>query len=186
MANIYFIYRYWWEDGSIYIGQSHIGARRYGLIGEYSDSPRVYNKMKKDPNFNKEILVDGLSETEVDDFEIYYIKIYNSFKKDNPKYGLNLTRGGYGSHGCVPWNKGLKGVQKCSKEKKEQQSKKWSGSGNPKSKKVRCIETKEVFDTAKQAAEKYGLSSCSVSNAANPNEKRSTAAGYHWEYIKEE
>ena len=44
MEKKYFIYKYEWEDGSIYIGQSHIGANRYGRISVYKDSPKVYPK----------------------------------------------------------------------------------------------------------------------------------------------
>lgn len=89
----YFIYKYEWDDGSVYIGQSHIGANRYGRISAYKTSPKVYRKMKSNPNFSKEILRDCLTELEVDDFEKYYIKQYNSLSDDNPK-GLNLDSGG--------------------------------------------------------------------------------------------
>lgn len=114
----YFIYKYEWPDGSVYIGQSYIGSGRYGDATRYTSSPRVYNKMKKYPDFNKEILVSGLSETEVDDFEIYYIKVYNSYKGNNRKYGLNLTTGGSGCHGLKHSEETKKKISEFNKGKK--------------------------------------------------------------------
>ena len=92
---VYFIYKYEWDDGSIYIGQTFVGSGRYGCISDYKRSTRVYRKMKSNPNFDKTILISNLSENEVDDLEIYYIKLYNSFSGNN-KFGLNLTEGGRG------------------------------------------------------------------------------------------
>lgn len=51
-------------------------------------------------------------------------------------------------------------------------------------KKVQCVETGEIFISAREASKKYNLGKCSVCNAANPNiKKRSTAGGYHWKYL---
>nr|DAE44749.1 MAG TPA: GIY-YIG nuclease superfamily protein [Caudoviricetes sp.] len=33
---IYFIYKYEWDDGSVYIGQTYHGSGRYGNIGKYA------------------------------------------------------------------------------------------------------------------------------------------------------
>ena len=48
---------------------------------------------------------------------------------------------------------------------------------------VKCIETSEVFECTADAARKYGLERCAVSNAANPNQTQRTAGGYTWCYI---
>lgn len=60
------------------------------------------------------------------------------------------------------------------------------GSGNPRAKKVRCIETGQLFDTVKDAAiwahgsakSKSTISWCCMG-------KRNIALGYHWEYVEE-
>jgi hypothetical protein len=54
------------------------------------------------------------------------------------------------------------------------------------SKKVRCIETKEIFNSAREAAIQYNIKSInSVSRAANPNQTQKTAGGFHWEFPTE-
>lgn len=52
---------------------------------------------------------------------------------------------------------------------------------NPNAKRIRCIETGEIFNCMKYAQEKFGLKSTGSFTAAIKNGK--TAAGYHWEYI---
>lgn len=50
------------------------------------------------------------------------------------------------------------------------------------SKRVLCIETRELFESIKQAEEKYKIHN--VCNACNG--KRKTAGGYHWKYVEEQ
>ena len=58
------------------------------------------------------------------------------------------------------------------------------GEKNHKAKKVKCIETNEIFNSTADAARKYGLERCAVSNAANPNNTyHKKAAGFTWCYI---
>ena len=49
-------------------------------------------------------------------------------------------------------------------------------------KKVRCLETKEVFNSLKEASEKYNLNRDAIGNCCRRISK--TAGGYHWEYIQ--
>lgn len=173
----YFIYKYEWPSGHIYIGQSHIGANRYGVITNYKDSPRVYNKMKKYPDFNKEILVSGLSETEVDDFEIYYIKVYNSYKNNNPQYGLNLTKGGYGSHGYSPslqTRQKMSNAQKAARQRRSKKVYQYTPEGK----------YLAEYDCCKMAGELTGIERRNIASAANPNNNRNIAGGFKWRYYK--
>lgn len=102
--NEYFVYLYTFPNGKYYVGQSSHSSHRFGHVSNYKSSPAVYRAMKKYPNFKKEILVDGLSELEVDEFEKYYIKLYNSLVSEN---GYNISSGGYTiKKGNIPWNKG--------------------------------------------------------------------------------
>ncbi len=56
-----------------------------------------------------------------------------------------------------------------------------AGGNNGRAKKVRCVDTGEVFDCARNADKKYGLSSGSVSATCRGNQK--TAAGLKWEFV---
>lgn len=53
-----------------------------------------------------------------------------------------------------------------------------------KTRKVRCIETGEVFDFCREAEIKLGLSDCAVSKVLRGSRK--TAKGYHFEYVEVE
>ena len=48
---------------------------------------------------------------------------------------------------------------------------------------VRCIETGEIFDSCKEAAEAVNSTIACVSNAANPSQNNKIAGGYSWEYL---
>lgn len=67
-----------------------------------------------------------------------------------------------------------------SEERKQTMSKKFSGSGNPKARKVVCLETKEVFETVKEASAWCGGN---VRQCCQGGSK--TAGGYHWMYYDE-
>ena len=54
--------------------------------------------------------------------------------------------------------------------------------GKSNSKKVRCIETGEIFDSIKDAAIKYNRNYTNLGRTIKNNKK---FAGYHWEYVKE-
>lgn len=50
-------------------------------------------------------------------------------------------------------------------------------------KQVQCIESGEIFSSAKEAEEYYSLKKGSVNHSANPKDSRKTAGKYHWKYI---
>ena len=50
--------------------------------------------------------------------------------------------------------------------------------GAKNSRKVECIETKEIFDSVRQAAERYNVRSTAISNCINGRSK--SCAGYTW------
>ena len=184
-----FIYLYTFPNGKYYVGQTFHGSHRYGKVSEYKTSPAVYRAMKKYPNFKKEILVDNLTELEVDDFEIYYIKQYKSLTTEN---GYNISTGGYtikkGQHISPKTefrknNKLQKLANKASttKEANAKRSKSMTGKNNPMYGKtpwnsgihtgikpgnirpviITNIETGEdlEFETARKAAEYMGYTS---------------------------
>lgn len=58
----------------------------------------------------------------------------------------------------------------------------FSGAKNPASKKIRNIETNEVFLTVKEAGASVGVSDNSIRNSIKRHHK---SAGYHWEYVND-
>lgn len=50
----------------------------------------------------------------------------------------------------------------------------------PRTRKVRNLETNEIFCTIKSAGQKYGVSNDAIINSIKRNRKSS---GYHWEYV---
>lgn len=93
----YFIYKYTWEDGHVYIGKSKHGRKRYGNLSSYKLCPLLYKYWLKYGEPKKEILEDNISEFDINEKEKFYIKLNNSFHKNNEK-GLNLTLGGDGGN----------------------------------------------------------------------------------------
>ena len=51
-----------------------------------------------------------------------------------------------------------------------------------KGKKVRCIETNEIFKSTKYAGEKFNINYSDISACCNGRQK--SAKGYHWEYVE--
>ena len=70
--------------------------------------------------------------------------------------------------------------KKHSEETKRKISARLSGKNHPQAQKVRNIETKEIFDTIRDAEKKYNLSRSCIAYAIKHNGK---SAGYHWEYV---
>lgn len=86
---VYFIYKYTFPNGKVYIGQTYKGSGRYGTQFGYKGQ-LVYRAMKKYPNYKKEIL-EYCSLEEVDDRERFYIEKYKSMDKS---FGYNREGGG--------------------------------------------------------------------------------------------
>ena len=57
-----------------------------------------------------------------------------------------------------------------------------SGKNSHKARRVRCVETGEVFGCIKEACAKHRVHSSTVSNVCRG--KLKTTGGYHWEYVK--
>lgn len=193
----YFIYKYEWDDGSIYIGQSTTNRRGTGEISRYKNSPKVYNKMKKHPEFSIEILEEVSSIDELNEKERFYVKLYNSFYKNNQK-GLNLTMGGDGVLGHEPWNKGIVGKIKQSDECKRKHSEVATnlhkdhpeyfsgrfGDKNPLSKKVNQYDLDgnliKIWDSIGLAAKELSLQDSKISAVCKY--KRNKTGGFIWRY----
>ncbi len=89
IKRIYFIYKYTFPNGKVYIGQTYKGSGRYGTTWGYK-TQLVYRAMLKYKDFEKEIL-EYCDENNVDERESFYIKEYDSM---NPEKGYNRDTGG--------------------------------------------------------------------------------------------
>ena len=116
------IYKITSPNNCIYIGQSSNVIRRWGEYAKLKGcgvNSRLINSLKKYGFENHKLeIVHQCTKEELNDLEIYYIDLYQSF---NTEKGLNLHSGGNNhtisdetrqklidSHkGQVPWNKGL-------------------------------------------------------------------------------
>ena len=98
MDKICGIYKITSPTGKIYIGQSrNINKRIYHYCGKLGiGQPKIHNSILKHgwENHDFEIICE-CDKSKLDEFEIYYIRKYNSF---GGKYGLNLTEGGHNNN----------------------------------------------------------------------------------------
>lgn len=150
----------------------------------YSDQSLFWNAIKKYgwESFEHEILRENLTKEEAERLEIELIAKYKSNERE---HGYNMADGGdvnRGYHlsentkrklskahiGKAPWNKGKHGVQEKSGRDKRR---------------VRCIETQEVFESMSEASAKHNVpigNLCKVCQG-----KRNMVGGYHWEYVND-
>lgn len=74
--------------------------------------------------------------------------------------------------------------EKTKMEHSERMKGRYTGEKNPRALKVECIETGEIFDYIKQAAEKYGIWKAGISKCCKGT--RNTCGGFHWRYVVKE
>lgn len=94
--------------------------------------------------------------------------------------------GMYGKHHSEETKQKISDALK-GREISEEQKKKISNfmnTNHPRAKKVRCVETGEVFLSVRKAGEAYGVPHTCISRVLNG--QRKTSAGKHWEWYTEE
>lgn len=69
----------------------------------------------------------------------------------------------------------------CNGRQKKAGNLRWEYVGGKRERKVRCIETGELYDNALQAEEKTGVYGVAIGKACRGNQKQ--AGGFHWEYV---
>ena len=157
-------------------------------------------------NFSVEIIDVAESQKELDAKEIKWVAFYNCVTPN----GYNLTKGSKRTFGYKHSEQAKEKMSKAKaeaylgsgnpffgKHHSESQKRKWSMlrkgmkhltdeqiANIRKShfkKSVRCIETNEVFNTIKEAAEKYKIKATHITRVCKG--KRNMTGGYHWEYV---
>ncbi|WP_107602627.1 GIY-YIG nuclease family protein [Clostridioides difficile] len=173
-------------NNKVYIGQTTLSIKeRYGARGIQSVVRKSKNKHLKDSikkyGYDAFELIEeydvAYSKEELDEKETYYINKYNS---TNRLYGYNKKEGGSsGKH-----------VEETKIKQSRIMMGKYINEKNPRATKVVCLNTKEVFDTLKQAGEKYNIEKGNLSSTCK---KEYLSAGKHpetkeplvWRYYEE-
>lgn len=159
-------------------------------------------------NFKWEVVDTATTMEELEEKERHYIKLYGSF--DNKEVGYNTQSGGNNlyeitkeqrkqrsdrakgknnpMYGTVSPMKGKKFTdehkQKISEAIKRADRPHMYGGTNPSARKVRNLDTGEVFGTMTEAAKRYpGLSRQSINHNCVGRTKK--AGGFRWEYFKD-
>ena len=157
-------------NGKRYVGITNNTSKRwYGKGKHYDGCPYFYSAIQKYgwDNFAHEVIVRGLTLAEASEMEQYYIAKYKTYDKE---YGYNLTRGGQNASTMLGKHHSKETRQKMREaalgrtisDEQRQSHSKWMsehfcGKCNPKSRAVRCINTGEVFESQRIAAQVKGV-----------------------------
>ena len=176
----------------VYIGQTKLQpySKRWGKNGNYyKGCPYFWSAIQKYgwDNFEHNILEDNLSLEEANQKEKYYIQKYNS---TNPNFGYNIFEGGY-NHTMSNQTKEkisntLKGIKRSEETKRKISEHQYL------KRKIRCIETGQIFDSITEACKWANLKShSSISNvlrgdSETAGKEPNTNKKLHWEYYTEE
>lgn len=201
----YTVYMHVCPNNKKYIGITKLKPNDRWVNGKgYKTCVLFNNAIKKFgwDNIQHIILFKNLTKEEAEEKEIKLIKKYES---NNRKYGYNIENGGhvncvnedtknkisktmkekeiYKSNpncfrkGHKPWMAGKKHTAETLKIIKEKRAKQKIFSN-----KVLCIETNEVFESAKDVEKKYGFNAKSIRRVCSGERKK--AYNFSWEYIE--
>ncbi|KYD28159.1 NUMOD3 domain-containing DNA-binding protein [Geobacillus stearothermophilus] len=197
-------------NGKIYIGQTVRTLEE--RIEEYKRKRRtaIERAIQKYgiENFNFEVIDTAETPEELNEKEIKWIKHFNCIHPN----GYNLCEGGGNTKGYKHKEESKKKMSKSKKGRfigennpffgkthSEETRKRWSeqrkgrvlsdewrkklSENNAFKRKVINLDTKEIFDSVKAAADKYNVPSSNISRCCKG--KRPTSAGYRWMYLDE-
>ena len=182
-------------NGKRYIGITNNTSKRwYGKGKHYEGCPHFFNAIQKYgwDNFTHEIIEEGLTSEEANEREQFYIEKYRTTDKE---YGYNIQPGGgsysnmLGKHHSEETKQKMREAalgRKVSEEQRRKHSETMKGllvgSKNHKSKAVRCVNTGEVFESQRLAAQAKGVEQSKICLCCQG--KRSHTHGLKWEYVE--
>ena len=194
MAGKYILYEHRNKiNGKRYIGITNNKTKRWYGKGKHCDGcPYFFAAIQKYgwDNFEHNVLIYDLTREEASRLEKHYIEI---FKTCDKAFGYNLAEGGVnaptmlGKHHSEETRQKMreKALGRTIPDEQRQSHSKWMsenfiGNRNPKSRAVRCINTGEVFETQRMAAQEKGVLQSKISLCCQG--KRSHTHGLMWEY----
>ena len=187
-------------NGFLYIGQSIVIEKRWmqhksnlrGNIHESALLQKAWNKYGEE-NFSF-ILLEKLPQRFLSAAEEWWINHFDSTHK-----GYNVSQGGKGTKGVIPWNVGLRHSKETrykiaekaklrTREKNGFYGKKHTDETRNKLRAARCIpvidlDTNIVYLSAKDADKAFNGKGSNVSKAVNHGTK---AYKHHWAYYKDD
>lgn len=183
MDNNYTVYKHTAPNGKVYIGITFRKPEtRWSNGNGYSRQKHFYAAIKKYcwENIKHEILFENLSKEDACQKEIELIAQY---KSNDPEFGYNQLLGGesgnFGRRHSEETKKKISEAHKGKPLSKEHVAK--IAEANKKT--VICIETGELFNSVKEAAEYAKVNQSHLSNVLCG--RSNTAGGYHWEYYED-
>ena len=177
MAGAYVLYEHRNKiNGKRYIGITNNTTKRwYGKGKHYRQCLHFWSAIQKYgwDNFTHTILIYDLTRDEANDLEVYYIDKYRTCEKE---FGYNILPGGdvrptmLGKHHSEETRKKMREAalgRVISEEQKKRHSEHMTGllvgKRNHKSKPVRCLNTGEVFESQRLAAQALGVLQSKIS-----------------------
>lgn len=170
------------RKGIIYCAYNKINNKRYigQTIQELKERQRKHYQTDGCPYFHKALLkydkdswewtiLEELNQDQLNEREEYWISYYET---TNPEKGYNISKGGdnhYQTQEQIRYARD-KFIENYSIDNIIYHT----------SKNIRCIETGEVFKTAKDAGKQKNITYSHITEVANG--KLKTAGGYHWEW----
>lgn len=184
-------------NGKRYVGiTNNPKSRWYGKGKAYKDCTHFATAIKKYgwDNFTHYLLETDLTLDEANELEQVYIARY---KTQDRQHGYNIQAGGFfvpsmlGKHHTEETKRKMREKalgRKISDEQRRHHSEvmkgRLVGAKNHKSTAVICLNTGEVFETQRQAAEAKGVSQSKISLCCQG--KREHTHGYRWSYLDKE
>ena len=196
MAGKYILYEHRNKiNGKRYIGITNNKTKRwYGKGKHYDGSPYFGAAIQKYgwDNFEHNVLIYDLTREEASRLEKHYIEM---LKTRDKAYGYNLAEGGVnaptmlGKHHSEETKRKMREAQlgRTISDEQRRSHSKWMrenfvGKRNPKSKAVRCINTGEVFESQRIAAQAKGVLQSKIWKCCNG--EASHTHGLKWEYVE--
>lgn len=194
MAGKYILYEHLNKtNGKRYIGITNNKTKRwYGKGKHYAGCPYFYAAIQKYgwDNFEHNVLIYDLTREEASRLEKHYIKMLKTCDK---AFGYNLAEGGVnaptmlGKHHSDETRQKMRESalgREISDEQRQMHSiwmsENFVGKRNPKSRAVRCLNTGEVFESQRIAAQEKGVLQSKISLCCQG--KMSHTHGLMWEY----
>ena len=196
MAGKYILYEHRNKiNGKRYIGITNNKTKRwYGKGKNYEGCPYFFAAIQKYgwDNFEHNVLIYDLTREEASRLEKHYIK---TLKTCDKAFGYNLAEGGVnaptmlGKHHSKETKRKMSEAQRGKKQTEEQKRRHSEymtglmvGKRNHKSRAVKCINTGEVFESMRIAAQAKGVLQPKIWKCCNG--EASHTHGLRWEYAE--
>ena len=178
-------------NDKIYIGMTGQSPEQRWQKGKhYKTCPYFYNAIEKYgwDNFEHIIFMNNLTFSQAEKIEHKLILLFNA---QNSNIGYNIKSGGsHGKHAAETKEKiRLKALGRTqSKQQRSKISEKVKGDKNPRALKVMCLNTGQIFNTAKEAAQWCNrdnscLSKCAKGKMSYCGLHPVTKEKLHWKYL---